>query len=228
MKRTLHFDAAYEEWATLADGTRVVLRLVQPSDKSLLLHGFREMSPESRYRRFLSARGQLSEADLRYFTEVDQRDHFAIGAAAPHPELGEEGLGVARFVRLSGEPAVAEPAIAVVDRMQGKGLGRLLFMRLVAAAAERDVARFRFDILADNEGMRALALDIAPDATFREDGDIVEVELPLPTVEPARSTEAPELGSALYRIFRKTARGLLNIRPRATRTGGPAGDEEPT
>jgi hypothetical protein len=39
-----------------------------------------EFSPESRFHRFLSAKLKLTNADLRYLTEIDGIDHFAIGA----------------------------------------------------------------------------------------------------------------------------------------------------
>src|SRR5438132_691696 len=121
------FDEHFREEAALADGTRVLLRLVRPDDAPLLKAGFDKLSPESRYRRFLSARTDLDEAALRYLTTPDGEDHFAIGALALP---SGEGLGTARFVRLEDEPRFADAAVTVVDQAQGKGLGKLLLARL--------------------------------------------------------------------------------------------------
>src|SRR5215510_13319274 len=108
------------------------------------------MSPQSRYLRFFTPKACLTEDELRYLTEIDQERHFALGASTVDER---DGLGVARFIRLDGEPGVAEAAIAVVDEMHGQGLGSLLFMRLVAAARERGVERVRCEVLGSNLAM---------------------------------------------------------------------------
>ncbi len=83
----------YEELTELRDGTKVLLRLVRPSDKQLLLRGFEQLSARSRYLRFLTPKAVLTEEELRYLTELDGEDHFAIGAVrlieAPEEEEPE-------------------------------------------------------------------------------------------------------------------------------------------
>ena len=140
----MFFDADYLEHATLRDGTEVALRLVRPDDKALLREGFARMSDESRYRRFFTPKYELSADELRYLTEIDQVTHVAIGATSAD---GARGLGVARFIVLAGEAGAAEAAVAVTDDLQGRGLGSLLLQRLVAAAHERGVERFVFEML---------------------------------------------------------------------------------
>src|SRR4249919_1791168 len=85
----------------LRDGSRVRLRQIHGSDKELLLRGFERLSRESRYRRFLTPTAHLSEAVVRYLTEVDHHDHEAIVAL---DEESGEGIGVARYVRNSERP----------------------------------------------------------------------------------------------------------------------------
>jgi hypothetical protein len=67
-----------EEEVALRDGSRVLIRSVQPGDKALFAESRRHFGEESRYRRFLGAKGDLSARDLAYFTEVDHVDHEAI------------------------------------------------------------------------------------------------------------------------------------------------------
>ncbi len=83
----------------LADGTGVILRPIGPSDRERIKAGFHSLSPESRYRRFFSHIPELSDAQLHYFTEVDQINHVAWVAVAGE-STPAAGLGVARFVRL--------------------------------------------------------------------------------------------------------------------------------
>ena len=94
-----------------------------------LLAEFRQLSAESRATRSLGGKQVLSEAELRYFTEIDQVDHFAIGAVELDARGREcAGVAVGRFVRLSGEPRCAEMTIAIANRLQAKGLGLLLLI----------------------------------------------------------------------------------------------------
>ena len=117
--------------AVLRDGTRVRIRPIVPEDKALLVAGFERLSPESRYRRFMAQVDRLTDEQLVYLTEIDYHDHYALMAL----DLDHgPGIGVARYVRLRGEPEVAEAAVTVIDDYQGRGLGHLLLQAIGAAA----------------------------------------------------------------------------------------------
>lgn len=167
------FNEHYQEKALLKDGTEVILRTVLPADKLLLAHAMDNFSPESRYQRFLGARADLSATDLRYLTEIDGVDHFAMGALV----WPDEGIGVARFVRFGDELGVAEPAIGIVDSYQNKGLGRLLFSRLIAAARERGIQRFYGSMLAGNKPMNSLLHAVGNRICFEHQGTVVKFEM---------------------------------------------------
>ena len=93
----------------------------------------------------------------------------------------EEGIGVARFIRLEEDSEVAEPAITVVDDFQGKGLGTLLLHRLAAAALEREINRFRFEILADNVRMKNMLDEVSQELWFAQpDHGVIEIEFEIP------------------------------------------------
>lgn len=206
------FTPDYLERAMLRDGTVVLLRLVCPEDKTLLRHEFERWSPESRYARFLAPKQQLTDDELEYLSNLDQETHFALGAIAEAGEGDGEpvGLGIARFIRLPTqplEPVTAEAAIAVADSAHRKGLGRLLLMRLCAAAAERDIERFRCEVLVANTSMRALIDAIAPEhKTATRDG-ILTIDFALDDVAPDAEPHSPD--SALYRFFRAAAENTV-------------------
>lgn len=136
----------------LADGTAVRLRPVASTDGELFKQGLRSLSPESRYLRFLAYTPWLSEDLLRYLTAVDQTNHVAWVAVTATPSFAP-GLGVARFVRMPAQPAIAEFAIVVIDAMQGKGLGRTLLAMLHLLAAERGIETLRAVCLPENRTM---------------------------------------------------------------------------
>ncbi len=185
----LKYDEAYTSRHVLVDGTAVVLRLVQPSDRDELARQFLRMSPDSRYRRFFSGIRELSPEMLDYLTVVDGQDHFAILAFTESLDLKEEaGVGVARFVRLPGERDVAEAAVTVVDDHQGRGIGRLLLMHLVRAAQERGVKKFRGEVLTSNEPMCKLLEAAGAHGADSGEGTLVfdvPIEAEVPT-SPAR------------------------------------------
>jgi GNAT superfamily N-acetyltransferase len=214
----MYFGPDYLERATLRDGTEVLLRPIRPDDKELLYRGFHRLSPESRYRRFFAAKNDLTAEELRYLTEIDGDSHFAIGAVTAD---GNDGLGVARFIRLddAGELGVAEAAIAVADEHQGKGLGSLLFQRLVAAARERGVYRFRCEMLGSNQGMADLVLAVAPDASAQVSAGVSCMEFKLPAVGPANPANEPPRETGLYRFFSLAAQGAIEWTARWQRMG---------
>lgn len=204
----MHFDADYLERASLRDGRTVVVRLVRPEDKELLRRGFERWSPESRYRRFFAVKTELNEDELRYLTEVDGTSHVALGAVT---EDGADGLGVARFIRLHDEPGVAEAAIAVADHAQGLGLGSLLFQRLVAAAAERGVSRFRCEMLAANASMAELVRSLTPTVSVEIASGVMRMEFMLPQVAPDHPVDEPPRENGLYRLLALAAKGAIEL-----------------
>jgi GNAT superfamily N-acetyltransferase len=207
------FDAAWREHVVLADGTSIVMRLLQPHDKEKLARGFAQLSPHSRYLRFFTDKPRLTDSELRYLTELDQRDHFAIAAALQLADGTEgEGIGIARFVRSPTEPDVAEPAVAVVDAMHGRGVGRILLDRLVAAAAERDVRRFRTDFLAVNRPMKQLLAELSPQCRFVADGPVVTAEVDLPAAGPVDAIGASPEYPPLRQLLRMMAEEVVEVR----------------
>ena len=184
MRAGLKFDENYREHVNLTGGERICLRLLRPSDKQSLLKAFSELSASSRRKRFFWDKETLSDAELRYFTEMDGSDHFALTAVQiDDDDLEGDGLCVARFVRLADDPECAVVGITVVDRRQGKGIGRMLLERLVDAAVEREVARFRFECLADNSEIQKLVKKVCRVVETCHDGGVIVVEADLPRVE---------------------------------------------
>lgn len=214
------FTSDYVERATLRDGTPVLVRLVCPEDKELLRQGFERWSNESRYTRFHAPKSRLTDDELRYLTEVDQETHFALGAIheAGNGHGEAVGLGIARFIRLPdqpGQPVTAEAAISVSDEAQGKGLGRLLFLRLCAAAAERGVERFRCEVLGSNASMTHVIDAIAPVHTTEVSSGVMSIDFPVPHLPPDLAPTAPPEG-AMYRFFRAVAQGAIQLTRRIT------------
>jgi nucleotide-binding universal stress UspA family protein/RimJ/RimL family protein N-acetyltransferase len=158
----------------LRDGSRVDIRPVEPDDRAALAAGFERLSPESRYRRFFGPMPELSERFLDYLTQIDHHDHEAL--VAVDPDTGD-GVGVARYVRT--KPDVAEPAIAVIDDWQGRGVAPELLDRLVDRARDEGIARFEAPVLASNQDAIGV-LERLGRTTQRHEGREVLLTIDLP------------------------------------------------
>lgn len=147
------------------------LRDIRSNDKAALVRFHRALSADTRYRRYHSAKGDLTTSDLRYLTEVDGHHHVAVVAEVPPPELdgvagpvadfvgvpeGAELAGVARIVGDPAHPGEAEVAIVVRDDAHGNGLGVELVEGVLARGRQEGMHVAVAQVQADNH--RALRL----------------------------------------------------------------------
>jgi GNAT superfamily N-acetyltransferase len=128
----------------LGEGRRVRVRPLGPSDRDALAEGFERLGPESRYLRFFSPLNHLTETQLAYLTDIDHHDHEALVAV---DESTRDGVGVARYVRIAD--GVAEPAVAVTDDWQRRGVGSLLLDALADRARAEGIGVFVARVLAE-------------------------------------------------------------------------------
>ena len=169
------------EWsrrAQLRDGTAVLLRPIRPSDRERLVAALARLSPASRYLRFHAVVDHLTDAQVDFLTDVDHVDHEAIVVLDPaRPDL--PGIGVARYVRDSGEPTVAEAAITVADEFHGQGVGTLLLGALAGRARINGIEVFRSYVLDGNHGMLRVFDDLGATRT-RESRGLWRIDLAVP------------------------------------------------
>ena len=163
----------------LRDGSCIRIRQGHRSDRELLLRGFERLSPESRYRRFLTTISELSAKMVRYLTEVDHHDHEAMIAL---DERTGEGIGVARYIRNPTRPEAAEVAVTVVDDWQGRGVGTLLLEVICGRAREEGIKMFTALMLATNQEMMDVFRGLGPVRIVDQDIGTVEIEMPIPTI----------------------------------------------
>jgi len=178
----LRFTDAYRAVHRLGDGTAVQLRLLQPGDRDWLLATFEGLSPGSRYFRFFAPMPRLTERAERHLLSVDGWDHVAIAAETFALDVESDtdsamGIGVARFIRVEDSPDTAEVALAVVDQMQGRGVGRLLLRNLIEAARERDVTTLRAHVLTENRAMTSLLCHLQGSSRPRVEGSVATYEI---------------------------------------------------
>lgn len=171
--------------AAATTDARFSLRLLCVSDREALRTLFARLSPESRRRRFLTGKTELSDRELTYLINVDHVHHEAL-TAIDH----EDGsiVGVARYVTWPQRAGAADVAIEVADDLQRNGIGVMLVDALIRRARENGIAVLTATTLWENRAARALARRVG----FRARSSAgSEIELELQLTEPAeRETDA--------------------------------------
>jgi RimJ/RimL family protein N-acetyltransferase len=160
---------------TLGDGTRLVLRPIDPNDRDGVAALFARLSPESRHRRFLASKHDLTRSELAYLTDIDHVQHEAIAAV---DQCDGSIIGVSRYVQVPGRPGVAEIAGAVVDELHNMGVAAALARRTVERARANGFALLTATTLWDNLAARAVLRRLG----FRRrssHGSEIELELEL-------------------------------------------------
>lgn len=168
----------------LRDGRAYVVRRVRREDKALLTAGLAHASPESVQRRFLGTKPHLSDAELRYFTEVDFDDHYALVAVLR--DAPDRLVAVGRWVRDRADRESAEMAVMVCDEMQGQGVGTRLARLLADAARRRGIRRVTATLLIDNHAARAVLARVAAPVRTRSSDGVQDVVAELGAAPPAR------------------------------------------
>ena len=162
----------------LRDGQTLRLRAPMPADSDALVAFLEELSPDSRQMRFhgtLRPGPRLVESDL----DPDWNDRGAlIGTLVQDGR--ERVVALASYARLR-DPAAAEVAFAVADRLQRLGVGTRLLEQLARRASAAGIERLVFEILSRNAGMLAVVTDAGFAVTRQRLGGVIEATM---TIEP--------------------------------------------
>lgn len=194
--------APHTDRIQLADGRAVLVAPLHVDDRERFVEGMGRASAESLYMRFMAPVPRLSDSQLRYLLDVDQRDHVALLAV---DEDSGTAVGIARFVRDPKRPTVAEAAVLVVDDWQGNGLGKALCRLLADRAREVGVERFEATLLAENRPMMRILEALGPVREVSRDGPTLLVEVDLPE---------QGIGEHMTGILRAVATGDFELVPK--------------
>ena len=203
----------------LAGGTRLRLRPLGAEDRDGFAALFARLSPESRYRRFLTPKRELTPQELSDFTDIDHIGHAAFAAV---DQRDGSIVGVGRYVHVADRSKVADLAVEVSDELQSMGIGTALARHTVQRARDNGFALLTATTLWENRPARALLRRLEFYACAR-DGSEIELELKLDA-----PSDGPEDTPAIERAQpRNVFRVNQNIRPCAGDKKGPPGRQWP-
>lgn len=166
----------------------LILRPISRADGAALAGGFARLSATSRYRRFLTPKPRLSNAEIVFLTDLDPTQHRALGA---FDRRDGQLIGVARYVRYASDQERADLAVTVIDDWQRRGIGRVLVGELIGVAERDGIARLTGTTLVENAPARGLLRSLGF-ASTGVDGTTIDYALDLPACGalPAASVAA--------------------------------------
>jgi len=149
------------------------IRSLEASDRDALRAMFDRLSPDSRYRRFLSPAASFDVA-MRNVLDLDYVQRDAI-VASLHGEI----IGLAECHAFRRSPSDVEVAVTVDDAFHRRGLGGELLDLMIARAALNGATNVHASVLAENRPMLAMLSKIAPNAHKELDRGVVDFVFPL-------------------------------------------------
>lgn len=170
---------------TLRDGTRAITWALLPSDREQVAQGYEELSPDSRFHRFLAAVPHLTDSLLTHLVdEVDGVDHVALVLFVFDEESVGTPAGIGRIVRYPDDPTAADVAVTVAEKFRGRGVATALLQSLLLQRPV-GVTRIVTVVAADNDPSLAMLKRLGPTTVSApEEGRVnVTVELPEPAPE---------------------------------------------
>ena len=159
----LPYPARYEQLLPMRGGGQYTIRPIHPDDAEMLKRLVRELSPQSRYFRFVSSMVELPPALLARFTLIDYDREMALVAVVTERDTAEDGVvtetdrivAVSRYVT-NPDQSSCEFALVVADDFNGRGLGLRMMESIMDVAREKGLAEIEGLVLANNTGMLKL------------------------------------------------------------------------
>ncbi|WP_282063849.1 GNAT family N-acetyltransferase [Roseobacter litoralis] len=182
------------------DGYRVSLRDVVPDDGDLIELGFDRLSKRSRFFRFMVAKKRLTGREVEQFAALNTADHTAFGALCMRASRAQ-AVGIARYIRTSGEHHAAEIAITVVDAFQNRGVGTLLLGVLAKVAKAHGITEFLALVAKENDAIQHLLRELG--GTEETQGD-PEGSISLPIYQDPQNYPDGKAGIYVRRAYALT------------------------
>lgn len=145
------------EAVQILSGRSVTIRALQPQDGGLLRRFFQNLSPESRYARFMTHWRDVPQPLIDRLSDVDWRRHFALVATTLAEGAYEYFVGEVRGVVTIDNVQQCEFALAVADPWQRLGLGSALLEHLETLVVHKGVEVIKGEALTSNIAMHRTA-----------------------------------------------------------------------
>ena len=172
----------------LRDGTPAMIWALSPDDGRGLKERYAQLSPESKYNRFLTSVRELSDRTVRLLVDdVDGVEHVALVLVVFPADAHERTAGIGRIIRYRDQPDAADVAVTVEDEWQGRGVATALMRELVTRRPP-GVQRLQTHVAAGNPASLAMLRALGETQVSSAGPGVLDVRVLLsPTAEPGPS-----------------------------------------
>jgi len=175
------YPVALETFRTTRSGLNVLLRPVKIGDEPLMKDFFYNLSNDSMYRRFMSARMDMPHERLQEFGVVDYANSMMILAIVEGD--GKETIAAIGQYEINEKVHTAEVALVVKDMYQKMGVGYDLLTYLTRLARRRGLLGFTAEVLVDNKPMLDLFKNMGFDTEKRNEEGVYEMRMTFRDIE---------------------------------------------
>jgi len=154
-------------------GNLITIRPAKPVDERRIQEHFYNQDKDDIYSRFFQARTRFVRGDVERMFQIDYIKNLTLLAV-----VGEFGFGkVVAVGEYLLDPAknIAEIAFSVNNDWQGKGLGKILMLKLCEAAREHGISGLTAYTLPRNQGMIKLFKSLPYKVHTVYDGEVLEL-----------------------------------------------------
>jgi len=163
----------------LRGGGMYTVRPIHPDDAQMLQRLVQDLTPESRYFRFVSQFRELPPVMLSRFTLIDYDREMALVAVVKDRSVTAGGdtveteriVGVSRYIT-NPDQTSCEFSLVVADEFSGKGIGSRLMESIIDVARDKGLSEVDGLVLANNgemlKLMKKLGFSVKP---YAEDPD---------------------------------------------------------
>ena len=159
-------------------GAPLLLRPIRPEDAPAHVRFFSMLAADDVRLRFFSAMKELPPTQLARLTQIDYDRAMAFIATRHDADGMPETLGVVRAVA-DPDNQQAEFAIIVRSDLKGKGLGNILFQKLLDYFRSRGTRELTGEALSENIGMQQLMRRFGGTVTPAQEAGMVDLRLAL-------------------------------------------------
>lgn len=176
----LPYPSDYEQEWPMRSGGKYTIRPIRPDDAEMIQTFVRELSPNSRYMRFISSMRELPSRMLARYTLIDYDREMALIAVhrvrSPDPAGGiketEQMIGVSRYIT-NPDLHSCEFSLAIADAFGGQGLGSRMMLSIMDFARNKGLSQIEGLVLSKNTPMlklmHSLGFTVKP---YPEDSDL--------------------------------------------------------
>lgn len=127
------------------------VRVLKPSDESMMRDLFYNLSESSVYFRYFSPRRSMPHENLQKYCSVSEDEGLSI-VVTIGPRENQRIIGEARYMFEKGQE-FPETAFMVDENYQGMGIGRFMLEYLILLARERGIKGFKAEVIFSNTPM---------------------------------------------------------------------------